>query len=129
MKIGHTALITSDIEKSASFYALLGGKKGPEDILVKEDGTKEHLLHMVFDGDSTLELVGLDPAVSVEGNGHFEHICFEVENVDETVAMLRENGVDTFTESEPVTHDILGGIRIIFLTGPDNELIELYQNL
>lgn len=129
MKIGHTALVTADIEKSAEFYSLLGGKKGPEDILVKEDGTKEHLLHMVFDGDSTLELICLDPVTAAEGHGHFEHICFEVENVDETVAMLRENGVDTFFESEPETHDILGGIRIIFLTGPSGEMIELYQNL
>lgn len=130
MRIGHVALFTTDLNKSVEFYSLFGGKKGLEDVLDMGDGTSKHLLHMEFEGETTLELVcPSDPSMMPPGTGVIEHFCFNVDNVDETVKYLRENGIDTFQTEEPSDKDIFGGIRIIFLTGPSGEIIELYQNL
>ena len=87
------------------------------------------LLHMVFDGETTVELVcpsdkGMLPRVT----GTCEHFCFNVEDVDAAVRELRAAGVDSFLTEEPYSRDIFGGVRIIFLTGPSGELIELFQD-
>lgn len=130
MKLGHVAVYTKDLEKSVEFYSLFGGKKGAESTLDLGDGTSKHLLHMEFEGDATVELVcPSDPAMMPEGNGLCEHFCFNVENIDEVVKELRAKGVDTFHTEEPSTKSIFGGIRIIFLTGPNGEMIELFQQL
>lgn len=130
MKLGHLTVLTKDIKKSVEFYTLLGGKAISEDVLDLGNGETEHIIHMQFDGEATIELI--DPSYkSVEAiaTAPLEHFCFEVENVDETVAMLREKGVDTFAEDEPHIEPIFGGIRVMFLEGPSGESIELLQNL
>lgn len=128
MKIGHIALYTKDLNESAKFYSLFGGKKGAEGILNLENGTSKHLLHIEFEGETTIELVcPSDPAMMPTGNGLCEHFCFAVENIDETIKELRAKGIDTFRTEEPYDSSLFGGIRIIFLTGPSGELIELFQ--
>lgn len=128
MKLGHVAVHTKDMDKSIEFYTLLGAKKGAESINDLGDGVMEHLIHMEFDGEATLELICLsDPSRTPEGIGVCEHLCFDVENIDETVKELRAKGIDTFDAEEPYSLPILGGIRIIFLTGPGGESIELLQ--
>lgn len=128
MKLGHIALYTKDLNKSAEFYSLFGGKKGAEGTLQLENGASKHLLHMEFEGETTIELVcPSNPAMMPTGSGLCEHFCFAVENIDETVKELRAKGIDTFWTEEPYDSSLFGGIRIIFLTGPNGELIELFQ--
>ena len=128
MNLGHIALYTNDLNKSAEFYALFGGKKGAEGILELENVFSKRLLHMEFEGKTTIELVcPSDPEMMPAGNGLCEHFCFAVENVDETVKELRAKGIDTFRTENPYNSPLFGGIRIIFLTGPSGELIELFQ--
>lgn len=128
MKLGHIAVFTKNMEESIAFYSLLGGKKGMESILDTGNNTSKHLVHMEFDGEATVELVcPSDPSMFPAETGVCEHFCFDVENVDETVAALREKGIDSFDAPSPYTLPIFGGIRIIFLTGPNGEIIELFQ--
>ena len=130
MKIGHIAVFTKDMEKSIKFYSLLGGKKSMESLLDTGSGTSKHLVHMEFDGDATVELVcPSHDSMLPAGSGLCEHFCFDVENIDETVKFLKSSGVDTFDAPEPYDLSIFGGIRIIFLTGPSGEIIELFQKL
>lgn len=130
MKVGHIAVSTPDLKKSVEFYKLLGGEPVMEDVFHIDDSRFEHIIHMKFDGETTVELIqpSHDDMIAY-GKGIIQHLCFEVENVDETVAMLREKGVNTFEEEEPHIEPIFGGIRVMFLEGPSGESIELLQNL
>ena len=129
MKVGHIAVYTENMEASVRFYQLLGGREGMRSTLDLGGGKSKDLLHMVFDGETTVELVcpsdkGMLPRVT----GTCEHFCFNVEDVDAAVRELRAAGVDSFLTEEPYSRDIFGGVRIIFLTGPSGELIELFQD-
>lgn len=130
MKLGHIAVFTEDMEKSVEFYTLLGGKKDMESVLDTGEGTSKHLVHMKFDGDATVELVSPSHSFMMpEGTGICEHLCFDVENVNETAEFLRSEGIDTFDADKPYELPIFGGVRIIFLTGPSGEIIELFQKI
>lgn len=130
MRLGHVAVFTADTEKSMKFYELLGGKFAASDILDIGDGKSKKLTHMVFDGGGIVELVEpSDKEMLLKNPGVCEHFCFNVEDVEKVVKELKAKGVDTFDADVPYEPDVLRGIRIIFLTGPDGELIELYQKL
>ena len=130
MRLGHVAVFTEDTEKSIKFYELLGGKLAASDILDIGDGKTKKLTHMMFEGGGIVELVEpSDKAMLLKNAGVCEHFCFNVDDVEKVVNDLKAKGIDTFDAEEPYEPDVLGGIRIIFLTGPDGELIELYQKL
>ena len=130
MKLGHLTVLTKDIKTSVEFYTLLGGKPISEDILDLGNGENEHIIHMQFDGSATIELI--NPSyknVEAAATAPLEHFCFEVENVDKTVADLRAKGIDTFADAEPHNEPLFTekGIRVMFLSGPSGESIELLQ--
>ena len=132
MKLGHLTVLTKDIDKSVEFYTLLGGTKISEDVLDLGNGETEHIIHMQFDGDATIELI--DPSyktVETIVTAPLEHFCFEVDDVDAVVADLRAKGIDSFADAEPHNEPLFrpNGIRVMFLTGPSGESIELLQNL
>ena len=132
MKIGHITVLTKDMEKSVDFYTMLGGSKISEDVLHLDNGETEHIIHIKFDGDATIELINPSyKEVEATATAVLEHFCFEVENVDETVKALRAKGIDTFNDDEPHNEPIFGGggIRVMFLTGPSGESIELLQKI
>ena len=132
MKLGHLTVLTKDIDKSVEFYTLLGGTKLSEDVLDLDNGETEHIIHMQFDGDATIELI--DPSyktIEAAATAPLEHFCFEVDDVDAVVADLRAKGIDSFADAEPHNEPLFrpNGIRVMFLTGPSGESIELLQNL
>lgn len=132
MKLGHLTVLTKDIKKSIEFYEKLGGSKISEDVLDLGNGETEHIVHMQFDGDATIELI--DPSyksVEAAAAAPLEHFCFEVNDVDAVVADLRAKGIDSFADPEPHNEPLFrpNGIRVMFLTGPSEESIELLQNL
>lgn len=132
MKLGHITVLTKDIDKSVEFYTLLGGTKLSEDVLDLDNGETEHIIHMGFGDGPTIELI--DPSYkSVEAisTAVLEHFCFEVDDVDAVVADLRAKGIDFFADVEPHNEPLFrpNGIRVMFLTGPSGESIELLQNL
>lgn len=132
MRLGHLTVLTKDINRSVDFYTLLGGTKISEDVLDLGNGETEHIIHMQFDGDATIELI--DPSyktVEAVATAPLEHFCFEVDDVDAVVAELRLKGIDSFADAEPHNEPLFrpNGIRVMFLTGPSGESIELLQNL
>lgn len=132
MKLGHITILTKDIETSVKFYALLGGTKLSEDVLDLGNGETEHIIHMSFGEGPTIELI--DPSyknVEAVPTAVIEHFCFEVDDVDAVVADLRAKGIDSFAEAEPHNEPLFypNGIRVMFLTGPSGESIELLQKM
>lgn len=132
MKLGHITVLTKDIDASVKFYTLLGGTKISEDVLDLGNGETEHIIHVGFEGDATIELI--DPSykkVEAIATAPLEHFCFEVDDVDAVVAELRAKGINSFADAEPHNEPLFrpNGIRVMFLTGPSGESIELLQNL
>lgn len=132
MKLGHITVLTKDINASVEFYTLLGGSKLSEDVLDLGNDETEHIIHMSFGDGPTIELI--DPSyknVAAVPTAVLEHFCFEVDDVDATVADLRARGVNSFIDEEPHNEPLFyaNGIRVMFLTGPSGESIELLQKL
>lgn len=127
--LAHIALYTKDMNSSVKFYETLGGTAVDHAESKKPAGT--NLLTMVkMPGNFYLEIIEPHDGNPVTANGGlFPHLAFEVSNIDETVLELKAAGITTFRTPEPTTMPIFGGIRNIFLYGPDGELIELLQHL
>jgi catechol 2,3-dioxygenase-like lactoylglutathione lyase family enzyme len=52
-----------------------------------------------------------------------KHVCFETENLEQTVDRLKQNGIDFVTKADTAA---IGG-KYIFLKDCNGILIELYQ--
>lgn len=132
MRLGHITVLTKDIGTSVEFYTLLGGTKVSENVLDLGNGETEHIIHMSFGEGPTIELI--DPSykdVEAVATAVLEHFCFEVDDVDAVVVDLGAKGIDTFADAEPHNEPLFykNGIRVMFLTGPSGESIELMQKL
>ena len=126
--LAHTALYTKDLTASLKFYELLGGNVVDQADVQKPTGTNH--IKMVQMPGFFLEIIEPHDGspVTAEG-GLFPHLALEVDDVDAAVADLKAAGITTFHTPEPNSMPIFGGIRNIFLYGPDGELIELLQHL
>lgn len=126
--LAHVALYTKNMEASLSFYQLLGGHVTDHADVKKQTGTNH--INIVQMPGFFLEIIEPHDGspVTAEG-GLFPHIALEVSDVDAVIAELKSAGIHTFRTPEPNSMPIFGGIRNIFLTGPDGELLELLQHL
>ncbi len=126
--LAHIALFTKDLETSVKFYESLGGTVTDHADVKKPAGTN-HIIMVQMPG-FFLEIIEPHDGspVTAEG-GVFPHIAIEVDDIDAAVADLKACGVTTFRTESPMSIPIFGGIRNIFFTGPDGELLELLQHL
>lgn len=126
--LAHIALYTKDMETSLKFYETLGGIVTDHADVKKPTGTNH--IKMVQMPGFFLEIIEPHDGspVTAEG-GLFPHLALEVDDIDAVVAELKASGITSFRNPEPNTMPIFGGIRNIFLFGPDGELLELLQHL
>lgn len=126
--LAHIALFTKDLETSVKFYESLSGTVTDHADVKKPAGTN-HIIMVQMPG-FFLEIIEPHDGspVTAEG-GVFPHIAIEVDDIDAAVADLKACGVTTFRTESPMSIPIFGGIRNIFFTGPDGELLELLQHL
>lgn len=128
-RIEHVGIIVRDIESSRKLF---------EDCLgiplhsIEESSTLPRKLALFPVGDSMVELLaGTTPdskhaKMIAEGKGGLNHICFEVEDIDEALAELKAKGIPLLDETPRIGH---AGCRIAFLDprGTENCLIELAE--
>lgn len=126
--LAHIALYTKDMETSVKFYESLGGIVTDQADVQKTTGTNH--IKMIQMPGFFLEIIEPHDGspVTAEG-GLFPHLAIEVDDIDASVADLKAAGIESFRSPEPNTMPIFGGIRNIFLYGPDGELLELLQHL
>ncbi len=113
----HVHLNCSDIKASARFYIdKFGGQKfaerevaGTNMIVIDFEGTRLILNDKVPSGP---------PAGSA-----VDHIGFRVADLDAAAATLKERGAEFLVEPMQLAE----GVKIAFVTGPDNVMIELSQ--
>ena len=114
----HVHLNSADMGAAVDFYVdKFGGEKVAEiDVM----GTKIAILD--FDGPKIL-ISGKDPSGPAGGTS-LDHIGFGMADLDAAAVELKDKGAE-FT-LEPM--DIGGGMKIAFVKGPDDVMIELVQS-
>ena len=126
-RIEHVGVVVKDVESSRKLWEeCFGIKLGA----VEDNAVRRLALYPV--GESMVELIaGTTPdsrhaRMVAEGRGGLNHICFEVENIDEALAELKSKGIPLLDQVPRIGH---AGCRIAFIdpSATENCLIELAQ--
>src|SRR5262245_12243011 len=126
-RIEHVGVIVKDVESSRKLWEDCFGIKLDA---VEENAVRRLALYPV--GESMIELIaGATPdsrhaRMVAEGKGGLNHICFEVENIDEALAELKAKGIPLLDQVPRIGH---AGCRIAFIDpkATENCLIELAE--
>ena len=123
-QIHHIAIIVSDYEASKDFYV---NKLGFQ--IVRENYRPERndwKLDLKVNETTELEIFGVkNPPARVtrpEAAG-LRHLAFFTDNIEETVAELKEKGIVT----DPIRVDEFSGKKFTFFADPDGLPIELHE--
>ncbi len=122
MKLHHVALHTRDIERSIKFYETLGATVEDRAVVPKWK------LALVRWHDLVLELKEPNHReMDYSDDGYFNHICFEVDDIEKTIDELKSMGISSWLSEAVNVFPAYGGLKNIFFYGPDGEQIELFQ--
>jgi len=124
--IQHIGIPVTDLACSKAFYARLGFEPVMEKSFIHNADTG-HCCIMKRD-HTLVELYLMPPAelaeIRVRGNGHIDHIAFDVTDVDQAYAEFKKAGF-TMVEKSPVFLDFWQkGCRFFNVIGPDGERLE-----
>jgi lactoylglutathione lyase len=119
----HTMYRITDPEKSREFYEALG-LEFRRDMDIVRDGKKEATNYFlgVPGQDEELELTFNHDGRTYELGTAYGHIALAVDDLDETLAQLKEQGIEPEREPYRVRE---GGSRICFVRDPDQYRVEL----
>ena len=127
--INHIAIIVPDLEGAVAFWEGALGLKLARTESVPEEGVDVAFLPV---GSSNVEL--LKPTVADTGVARFlekrgpgiHHMCFEVDDIEATLAQLRDRNVQLINDQPQEGH---GGRKYAFVhpKSTGGVLVELYQ--
>jgi lactoylglutathione lyase len=119
----HTMYRITDPEKSREFYEALG-LEFRRDMDIVRDGRKEATNYFlgVPGQEEELELTFNHDGRTYELGTAYGHIALAVDDLDETLARLKEQGIEPEREPYRVRE---GGSRICFVRDPDQFRVEL----
>jgi lactoylglutathione lyase len=119
----HTMCRITDPERSRAFYEALGFRFS-RDMDIVRDGQVEatNYFFSIGDRENVLELTYNHDGRSYELGTGYGHIAVGVDDLDATLARLKEQGIEP--EREPYTVSE-GGSRLTFVADPDGYRIEL----
>jgi lactoylglutathione lyase len=121
----HTMYRITDPEKSRAFYEALG-LEFRRDMDIVRDGQKEATNYFfgVPGQDEELELTFNHDGQTYELGTGYGHIALAVDDLDGTLARLKEQGIEPEREPYRVRE---GGSRLCFVRDPDEYRIELIE--
>jgi lactoylglutathione lyase len=113
----------TDPKKSRAFYEALGFTFS-QDMDIVRDGQLEATNYFFSMGDheNVLELTFNHDGRSYEPGDAYGHIAIAADDLDDTLAQLKEQGIDPEREPYRVRE---GGSRICFVRDPDGYRVEL----
>jgi catechol 2,3-dioxygenase-like lactoylglutathione lyase family enzyme len=119
--IDHVHIHASDPARTIEFYQSFFGA----DVIQEIESVGRKLTIMSLGDKSKLSILHVPPAVEKPNPemASIDHIGIQVENIEELIKRLKENG---FTFSVELTQSS-SGAKIAFFFGPDNVYIELIE--
>ncbi|MBE3116367.1 VOC family protein [Candidatus Bathyarchaeota archaeon] len=124
----HTSIRTSNMEKSIDFYSKFFGMKLSSRREIKETNAEIAFLQDPQGKGSILELTFYRKQANFTQPNYedrvFDHLGFEVEDINQTIASMRKENV--LISDEPFKLGPNGPV-IAFIEDPDGTLIELIQ--
>jgi lactoylglutathione lyase len=119
----HTMYRITDPDRSRAFYEALGFTFS-RDLDIVRDGQLEatNYFYSVGDSENVLELTFNHDGRTYDVGTGYGHIAIGVDDLDETLARLKEQGIEPEREPYRVSE---GGSRISFVRDPDSYRIEL----
>ena len=121
----HTMVRITDPERSRAFYEALGFTF-EHDMDIVRNGEKEatNYFFSLGDADSVLELTYNHDGRTYDLGTAYGHIAIGVEDLDGTLARLKDQGIEPEREPYRVRE---GGSRLCFVRDPDEYRIELIE--
>jgi len=119
----HTMYRITDPEKSRGFYEALGFEFS-RDLDIVRNGELEatNYFYSMGDSESVLELTFNHDGRTYDMGDAYGHIAIAVDDLDETLSRLQEQGIEAEREPYRVRE---GGSRLCFVRDPDGYRIEL----
>jgi lactoylglutathione lyase len=113
----------TDPDRSRAFYEALGFTFS-RDMDIVRDGQLEatNYFYSLGDSENVLELTFNHDGRTYDLGTGYGHIAVSVDDLDETLAQLKEQGIEAEREPYRVSE---GGSRICFVRDPDEYRIEL----
>jgi lactoylglutathione lyase len=119
----HTMVRITDPEKSRAFYEALGFRfERDMDIVRNGELEATNYFYGIGDNESVLELTFNHDGRTYDLGTGYGHVALAVDDLDETLAALAEQGIDPEREPYRVRE---GGSRICFVQDPNGYRIEL----
>jgi lactoylglutathione lyase len=116
----HTMVRITDPERSRAFYETLGFRFSNEmDIVPNGELEATNYFFSIGDADNVLELTYNHDGRAYELGTGYGHIAVGVDDLDEALAQLREQGIEPEREPYRVRE---GGSRLCFVCDPDGKL-------
>ena len=122
--IHHIAIICSDYHKSKAFYTEILGFQIVQEIYRSERDS--YKLDLALGNQYCIELFSFpNPPERVSGPeaAGLRHLAFEVENIEQSVALLQSQNITV----EPIRIDEYTGKKFTFFSDPDHLPLELYE--
>ena len=128
--IQHIGIPVTDLLKSECFYEKLGFKNVMSSTFESEN-EKGGKVAMMERNDMIIELYQMPenqlPEIRNRKNGHVDHIAFDVDDIQTTFELLKNNNF-TIVENEPVFLNFWNkGCKYFNVLGPDMERLEFNQ--
>ena len=128
-RIDHVAIVVPDTQEALAFWQDALGLTLSH---VEEVPAQETLVAFLPTGESEVELV--EPTTETSGMARYmekrgpgmHHICFEVDDIEQALARLKEKGVQLINEEPTIG---AGGKKIAFVhpKSTGGVLVELYE--
>jgi lactoylglutathione lyase len=119
----HTMVRITDPQKSRAFYEALGFEFSRDMDIVRNDEVEATNYFFSMGGnENVLELTFNHDGRTYEMGDAYGHIAIAVDDLDETLLRLKEQGIEAEREPYRVRE---GGSRLCFVRDPDGYRIEL----
>jgi lactoylglutathione lyase len=121
----HTMYRITDPERSRAFYEALGFTFSRDmDIVRNGELEATNYFFSLGDDENVLELTYNHDGRTYELGTAYGHIAIAVDDLDGTLARLKEQGIEPDREPYRVRE---GGSRLTFVTDPDGYRVELLE--
>jgi lactoylglutathione lyase len=124
MKILHTCLNISDLDRSIEFYTDHLGLKFVSRREIKQNNAE--IAFLKDESGAAIELTHWRDKKTLAEGDNFDHIAFAVDDIESTVQELKKKGVTIAMEP----YSLQGSTsKIAFIKDPDGNWLELIQSV